>query len=49
MVFRAKILSSTTLEADNSMKISIAQINPINGDLFGNTEKILAALEKGKA
>ncbi len=31
------------------MKISVAQINPIMGDLFGNTEKILSALEEGKA
>ncbi len=31
------------------MKVTIAQINSTNGDLAGNTAKILAAIEKAKA
>ena len=31
------------------MKVTIGQINSTNGDLKGNTEKVLAAIEKAKA
>src|SRR5213592_3813080 len=31
------------------MKVTIAQINSTNGDIAGNTAKILAAIEKAKA
>lgn len=31
------------------MKVTIAQINTTNGDLKGNTEKIIAAIEKAKS
>ncbi|HTK37137.1 MAG TPA: NAD+ synthase [Pyrinomonadaceae bacterium] len=31
------------------MKVTIGQINTTNGDLTGNTEKIIAAIEKAKA
>ena len=29
------------------MKVTIAQINTTNGDLAGNTQKIIQAIEKG--
>lgn len=48
MAFRARVSFLTTLEANLFMRILLAQLNPIVGDLPGNAKKILAAIQHGK-